>query len=65
MAALDLLMALLARGPVVSVDTRTPPVEVTVWREETGARRFYGESVASALSQALAATTPRAAKEED
>jgi hypothetical protein len=62
-AALDLLLALLARGPVVSIDARETPVMVRV-DLPYGTRHFGGDSVSSALAQALAATTPRAAKEE-
>jgi hypothetical protein len=59
----DLLLSLLSRGPVVSIDAREQPVMVTV-QMPYGARSFGGDSVTSALAQALAATTPRAQKEE-
>jgi hypothetical protein len=59
----DLLLALRSRGFEVYVDDAELPVCITVQMPH-GLRHYYGGSLTSALTQALAATTPRAEREE-
>lgn len=56
--ALDLLLELVARFGMVSIDARDLPVCVWV-QTDAGPRHWYGGSTSQALAIALSATAPR------